>query len=343
MVVLDPGRKPLASTLHAYSVRVHRLNHPKDERPLGDLLAQQRPKGAAAPTTRRPRVDLYGLVQELMPAGLRWPVGGAGDDGRHGSVHSLAAPVDQPRRLHGRLLVGQSGVRSDIRQQQVVIRRQLDDVEERPLYFFLNLPERSTRGLLLVERHGHLGVQQAFWNDVLRQAFRDRHNDLSLKLEHFYPTDVIEEYEAKQGRINNAVVVTSLRQSSTTDDLDVVAPDVEEIGTLQISVKRRWRDMTHAWGRELLGMTGSSAVSYVLPDGPEADLIAQMQAEEVRVGVTLDDGERRTVVLGQDYAPRVGYTLPDVTLDEEGYPALDAMLEQALVLEPTLMRNLAVT
>ncbi|MFC3689546.1 hypothetical protein [Aquipuribacter hungaricus] len=322
---------------------MHRLNHPKDERLLGDLLAETQPDGATRRAQRPARVDLHELVQELMPAGLQWPADGAGDEGRHGSVDSLSLPTGRPRRLHGQLLVGQSGVRSDIRQQQrVVVRRQLNDVEERPLYFFMNLPKRSTRGLLLVERHGHLGVQQAFWNDVLIRAFRNRHTDLALKLEHFYPANIIEEYESRQGRINSAVVVAALRRSRAMDDLESVGPDVEEVGTLQIGVKRRWRDLTHAWGRELLGLTGGDAVTYVLPDGPEARLVEQMQAEEVRVGVTLDDGEHRTVILGQDYAPRAGYTLPDVALDAAGYPALDAMLEQALTLEPTLLRNLVV-
>ena len=281
-------------------------------------------------------MDLYDVVQTLIPPGLHWPAD-PGEGDRHGTVESLQAPTGQPRRLHGRLLVGQSGVRSEIRQKVQVVRRELEDVEERPLYFFLNLPERSTRGLLLVERHGHLGVQQAFWNDVLLTAFRDRHPDLALKLEHFYPSDLIEEYEAKQGLINGAVIVTALRRSVIGDDLDSTGPDVQQVGSLEIRVKRRWRDLSHEWGRTLLGMEGSSAVSYVVPEGPESALVEQMQADEVRVAVKLNDGTSRNVVLGQDYSPRAGYTLPDIELNEAGYPSLDAMLRQALELEPMLM------
>ncbi len=188
------------------------------------------------------------------------------------------------------------------------MRRQPDDVEERPLYFFLNLPQRSTRGLLLVERHGHLGVQQAFWTDVLVRAFRDKYPHLALKLEHFYPADLIQEYEDKQGRINGVVVVTALHRSSTDDHLQAARPEVEEVGHLQVGVKRNWRSLSHEWGRTLLGLTSETAVAYVLPEGPEAELIEQMQTDEVRVGIQLNDDTKRTVVLGRDYAPRIGYT-----------------------------------
>lgn len=326
----------MASTLHAYSVRVHRRQHPDDDRHLDDLLHPLQPQARAAKNAPPARQDLLELVQALIHPGLQWPASPDTGD-RHGTVQSLVTIEQQPRRLHGRLLVGQSGVRSEIRQQSQVVRREVGDVEERPLYFFMNLPKRSTRGLLLVERHGHLGVQQAFWNDVLLSTFRDQHPDLILKLEHFYPTDLITEYNELQGRINSAVVVTALHRSVTDDDLDTTGPEVHDVGHLHIGVKRRWRDLSHDWGRTLLGMDGPSAVSYVMPEGPEAELVEQMQANEVRVGIRLNDGSHRSVVLGQDYSPRAGYSLPDVELDQGGYPALNAMLTQALELEPMLM------
>lgn len=333
----------MASTLHAYSVRVHRLWHPEDERCLGDLLRPLSTSGPADLSSGPAPVDLLKLVQMLMPQGLQWPPDDVDNSDRHGSVESLQAPDGQPRRLHGRLLVGQSGVRSDLRQERQVVRRQPGDVEERPLYFLLNLPQRSTRGLLLVERHGHLGVQQAFWNDVLIRAFRDRHPDLALKLEHFYPADLFQEYDDKQGRVNGAVVVAALHGSSTGDDLQAAGSNVETVGSLQIGVRRSWRALSHDWGRALLGLSGGAAVTYVLPEGPEADLVARMQTDEVRVQLQLNDGTKRNVVLGHDYAPRAGYTLPDVGLDEEGYPDLGAMLKQALGLEPTLLAALGVS
>lgn len=333
----------MTSTLHAYSIRVHRYRHPDDERVLGDLFRPVSPSASADPSSRRPSTDLLELVQTLMPQGMRWPAQDDSTSDRHGRVESLRSVGRQPRRLHGRLLVGQSGVRSDLRQRERVVQRQPADVEERPLYFFLNIPRRSTRGLLLVERHGHLGVQQAFWNDVLVHAFRERYPELTLKLEHFYPADLIEEYEAKQGRINGAVVVTGLHQAATGDGLRATGPHTQTVGSLHIGVRRSWRALSHEWGRALLGMDSENAVTYILPDGPEAELIARMEADEVRVDIQLNDGTKRHAVLGRDYAPRAGYALPDVNVDDDGYPDLDAMRQQAQALEPTLLSGLGVS
>ena len=336
----------MGSTLHAYRVHVHKNGKQDDRRCLGDLLTAT--SGPAAHLTRpQPKVDLYDLIPTLMPVGTSWPSEVDATTERHGVVHTLQAPSPDrglPRRWHGRLLAGNSGVRSDLRRPAgALVRRDVEDVEERPLYFWLNLPERSTSGLLLVERHGHLGVRTAFWQEVLVAAFRARHHDLALKLDPFYPVNLFQEYEEKQGKINKAVIIAGLRRPAGDSNLSSTGAVADNNGHLAISVKRRWRGFDHQWGRTLLGMSGPEAISYVLPEGPEAELVARMEADKVVVGFTLNDGTQRQVELGQDYAPRAGYVLPEVRTDEDGYPALGAMLEQVQELEPTLMEKLGVS
>ncbi len=318
----------MSSKFFAHTVHVRPFRGGLDDRlPLGDLGGGR---------------DLLAILRDdLLREGQSWDDGaGERDPMHHGEVgRVLELPAE--RRLHGRILVGTSGIRSDLhRRDGSVVQRQREDVERRPLYFWLNLPERATTGLLLVEQHGHLGVRRAFWEQVVQRRFRLLHHDLLLDIAHYYPLSVWQEYEQYDGELTGATVIARLRPPLSDNQLDDIGPDVDELGTLRIGIDRNFRRVARdSVGRMLRGdASREEAIELLLPQSPDADSVRALNHEEVRLAVDLGAAGKRTVVLGRDSAPRVGYEIQDgIRDDDQGFPDLEAMARQARDLEPVLL------
>lgn len=165
----------MSSKFYAHTIHVRPVRSGLDERlPLGDLGGGR---------------DLLTMLRDdLLHEGQGWDDGTDARQARHHGEVGRVVELASERRLHGRILVGTSGVRSDLhRPDGSVVQRYHEDVERRPLYFWLNLPAAATTGLLLVEQHGHLGVRQAFWEQVVKRRFREFHPDLMLEISAYYP------------------------------------------------------------------------------------------------------------------------------------------------------------
>lgn len=118
---------------------------------------------------------------------------------------------------------------------------------------------------------------------------------------------------------------------------------MDELGTLKIGIDRSFRGVARdSIGRMLRDETQQpEAIELLLPPSPDADKIKEFDPEEVRLHLDLGSAGKRTVVIGRDAAPRVGFAIEDgISNDDQGFPALDEMAQQARALEPLLLAPL---
>jgi hypothetical protein len=123
----------------------------------------------------------------------------------------------QSRILTGTIDTGDYGRESNfinVGTKKIVYRRKKEDAEMQPVYFYIEIPEGSEDGLLILQRTGHHGIMRVVqW--VLDTALTLKHPDLKLRLSPLIDEDEMEKYV--KGHVQEIRFVRK-----------TIAPDIED-------------------------------------------------------------------------------------------------------------------
>ncbi|CAN5839954.1 hypothetical protein BH23ACT8_BH23ACT8_03190 [soil metagenome] len=286
-----------------------------------------------------PPSDLFETISPLLTKDETWSTG-AGTDEVTCEVSASFNPTDRPRTVYGRVKVGERGERYDVHladDETTVAVRPLDQRSQQ-MFFWLTVPERGRRGLLLVERVGNRGIRNRFWDEHLLAGITNAHPGTKVELAHFYPEKVWEEFIDHDGK----VAKIRLQKVLLTEDDSKAADDQARFtnhGTLEVSVNRPRlsvaRETVAGWFQN--GLSTEEAVEVLLPEQEQRDHVAGLEPERIIVEIDLGSHGQRTVVIDRpDRKGRAGYKVTGVDVDDDGYPKVHEMADFAAGLEQDL-------
>lgn len=301
----------MSSELYAYTITAHPRRDQNQQLRIDALL------GDAAGG------DLLEAFDTLIVKGAEWPLPpeeGAQDTRRTlARVDVIQKPLDDSRVRWGRVRVSREAVRHDVEQAQTgeTIAILDEDREGRPLFFWLVAPTRSTSVLVLTERRARFGIVTGFWRTFLLGHLRASFPGITFDLNYYVPEPVWDQYLQRGDDVRGLVLRRVLAEDRENIELDTPTRR-RPAGTLTTYVDRRVVPRRERVAQALQANDRPGAVELVL--GEQANSVGDVDRyDSVSLRLTMA-GKRRTVALGREIAPQIGYPVSDVGQDHEGYP-----------------------
>lgn len=312
----------MVSELFAYTVTAHKRGDKSNRLRMDKLDATDGSKSGS---------DVLAAFDAVVKKGVEWPPPPAAgqDDTREtiSRVETVTTPKADPRVRYGRVRVTRAAIRHDVEQAGTgnTIAIQDEDREGRPLFFWFVAPAGLTNALLLTERRQRFGIVSGFWANVLLARLKSQFSGATSELNYFVPNPVWEQYKEKGGGIEGLVLQRVMAEDREDRELD--EPTRRKAGglvTLQVdrSVLPARQKVADVFRK------GDKAQAIELVVGDTAEAFDSEQFDTVKMKVVID-GKRRTVVIGKDRVPQIGYPVTGVRLDNEGYPKADDMAKFA--------------
>ncbi|MDP8928742.1 MAG: hypothetical protein M3O70_09250 [Actinomycetota bacterium] len=323
----------MSSELYGYTVTAH-VRRDKNQHLRVDQLHGDHGGG-----------DLVDVFDTVVQPGVQWPPPPEEDveDTRDtiARVERVNTPDTDPRVRWGRVRVTRGAVRHDVEQaetgQTIAIRDA--DREGRPLFFWLVAPTNATSALLLTERRARFGIVSGFWMNVLIGRLRDQFPGATFDLSYYAPQPVWEEYRQHGDGIEGLVLRRVMAEEREDRELD--EPTRRRVaGTMTTTIDRAIVPSRQRVAEALRGNNRVDAVELVIGDLPET--VGDVdEYDTVKLRVVMG-GKRRTVILGRNRAPQLGYPVTQVRQDDEDYPRPDDMAAFATKLAREIGRPLGI-
>lgn len=303
MLLFRPIHMPQLVSLAAYSVKVWNGSD-RDYETLSDFDADG--------------TDLLDVLQAVLVA-----IKNSALDQKE-LQQALAVPRVEKngRTLKGIIETGEYGRESNIMNvatKQVSYRRKKEDAELWPFYFFLEIPEGTEDGLLILQRTAHYGVRKVLhW--VLGTAFTDEYPDLQLRLQSLVDQSEVDKF------VNGTIQkISFIRKSIPVDIVDAWDKGHQEIkGYVEL--------VMHA--RRGSGLPMNNWLTKLLKSGKPTGIFALDEDEgfayeNVKAMIKIGRSSR-TINAGNPTRLRSYYDVTDaVTIDSGGHPEYDSIHAQA--------------
>lgn len=304
----------MSSTLFAYSLTAH-VRRKKDEPLSLDGLYGD---GTG---------DVFDVFDVFIQEGLEWPP--PPEDGQEDlrktvlEVESVVTPEDDDRVRYGRVRVQRHAIRHDIEQAASgeIIEITDDDLEGRPLFFWFGSPAGSNTGLLLTERAERFGILTALWKRGLVGALRGVYEAVTFDLSYYAPVPVWDEYLEKGQGIEGAVLRRVIEEEDETKE-ETDPARRKMVGKVVTAIERRVIPTKKRVADALREADRSEAIEMVIGDHEEVELDDPDEYDTVQIVLDID-GSRRTVTIGKDRIPQIGYPVHGVDDTEDDYPDLE--------------------
>ena len=141
------------------------------------------------------------------------------------------------RIMEGIIETGQYGHESSIinvKTTDVVYKRKKNDAEMLPFYFYLEVPEGTEDGILILQRTSNFGIRKILhW--VLKMAFEAKHPEFKLRFRPLVMQSEIDKYV--QGKIRK---ISFIKKSIPADAVDAYDKGHKEVkGTMELVLRAR--------------------------------------------------------------------------------------------------------
>jgi hypothetical protein len=247
------------------------------------------------------------------------------DNQQSNQVVSASRIDENGRVLSGIIETGEYGYESnlyDTEMHKVVHNRKQKEADMWPFYFYVEVPEGTDEGFLILQRTGNMGIRSIV-AQLLQASFISQYPDFRL---HFLPS--VESEEAKKHRKGKIQEVRFIKMRPPTDRADAFDHGHQEFPVhLELSIRAtrgRALDMheflTEAFGRE------QPSGRYAL----DLDEDHYFEYDDV-VAKTKIHGSSRTIRASDPGRFRSYYDVTDkVKFGSGGHPEYDSLHEQAL-------------
>ena len=292
-----PTRRGQSVTLASYTIRI-RAKRDTQFRPLGAFDG---------------KTSFYDFALEFLRELER----------RHGhdelgmSMQRTTKLTEDGDSIWGLLEAGDYGYASELVKVSTMERsylRETDDAELLPFYFLLNVPEKTDKGILIVQRYGNRGVYTEF-TTALRRSFEESHGEYILDIRRHVPAAVIE--MLMQGQVKTIQLTSYSLSADLADRIRWKGnrTDVSEV-VITIKAKRKGTLARPIW---LDHMLKSKSNLNEIPDS-----LAEI-ASKVRVEVSYNGKKRYVDFESQDkIAPYLDVT-SDIKFGVNGHPTFDSI------------------
>jgi hypothetical protein len=263
-----------------------------------------------------PGRDLYDLLSDYLHAlGTDLSL-----DNENKKLIKLRPPLRRGNRiLSGILETGEWGYTTqlqNVESGEITYDRQIDESENFPFYFLIQIPEASRRGIVILQRFGNRGIRTQLLTDF-QNYFSTQFDDFRVHINPLAPGSVIDQYLSNEGR----VTAIRLIQFQTPDDIAALYNRREEAtedvytefiihakARKHIPIFRRLRDVIE--GRR-------QVANLVEIQGIEPNI--------VKLNIEFR-GKPRTIDLGNVNEMRAYYDITDqVETGEDGHPEFNSI------------------
>lgn len=234
---------------------------------------------------------------------------------------SVAKLEKSGRKLSGIIQTGQYGYESDlinVKTTAVVYKREKDDAEMLPFYFYFEIPDGVEDGIVILQRTGALGIRKILhW--VLKLAFENKYPEFKLRLSPIVVESEVERF--LKGKIQKIQFIKKDIPSDIVDSYDKGHKEVH--GTMSLTL-RATKDGVLPMNTWLTKIFRDRNVGGVFVLGDEEFAYNNIKAQ-VKLGYAT-----RTINAADPARIRSYFDITDtVKMGRDGHPQYNSIKEEA--------------